>query len=316
MKICQNEKLAKLLVNYLLYELFDKMKKIAIMISILLFFNGLIIISDNVLSKENHEKILYVGGNGEGNFSKIQNAINYTTDGCIIFVYKGNYYENISINKSIELIGENNKYTIIHGESNIFNIKANNISISGFTLKYLSKFNDSGKKLISIEIVDFNKCIIKNNIVTDGLYGIYFSNSSSNIIENNTITNNTYGIFLSNKTKENILFHNNFLNNSMNSYDEGNNTWFDISLNQGNYWDDYEGIDDNNDGIGDTLYNIPGGKNTDKYPLITPFYGKIRLKPFSVDYDSLYQMLILGLVVSILFCLPIAYIWYKKHYKK
>ena len=38
---------------------------------------------------------LYVGGSGPGNFSKIQDAVDNTSDGDIVFVYSGFYQENI-----------------------------------------------------------------------------------------------------------------------------------------------------------------------------------------------------------------------------
>ena len=58
---------------------------------------------------------LYVGGSGPGNFSKIQDAIDNASDGDTVFVYSGSYYENVLINKSIRLIGENKSNTIIEG---------------------------------------------------------------------------------------------------------------------------------------------------------------------------------------------------------
>jgi len=38
----------------------------------------------------------------------------------------------------------------------------------------------------------------------------------------------------------------------------------------GNYWSDYNGTDDNGDGIGDTPYIIDAD-NQDKYPLMKPY---------------------------------------------
>ena len=38
-----------------------------------------------------------------------------------------------------------------------------------------------------------------------------------------------------------------------------------------NYWDDYIGNDDDNDGYGDTPYNIPSGTDKDSKPLMNPF---------------------------------------------
>jgi hypothetical protein len=45
---------------------------------------------------------LYVGGTGEGNYSRIQDAIDDAVDGDTVFVYDDSspYYEHIRINKS------------------------------------------------------------------------------------------------------------------------------------------------------------------------------------------------------------------------
>jgi len=60
--------------------------------------------------------ILYVGGSGEGNYTKIQDAIDNATDGDTVFAYNGIYYENVVVNKIIMLIGEDKDYTIIDCE--------------------------------------------------------------------------------------------------------------------------------------------------------------------------------------------------------
>ena len=52
---------------------------------------------------------LYVGGNGTGNYSKIQDAINDSSDGDTVYVYDDSspYYENLIVDKPITLKGEN-----------------------------------------------------------------------------------------------------------------------------------------------------------------------------------------------------------------
>ncbi|PNX50445.1 MAG: hypothetical protein BV458_13195, partial [Thermoplasmata archaeon M9B2D] len=47
----------------------------------------------------------YVGGSGPGNYTRIQDAIDDASDGDTVFVYNGTYYEHITVNKQLTLIG-------------------------------------------------------------------------------------------------------------------------------------------------------------------------------------------------------------------
>jgi len=98
---------------------------------------------------------------GITNFSKIQDAINASSNGDTIFVYNGTYYENIIINKSVRLLGEHNTETVIF-ENNIYDdiidIFADNVILSGFKFDcYNSGFPDITIKVFS------NNCNINNN---------------------------------------------------------------------------------------------------------------------------------------------------------
>jgi len=125
---------------------------------------------------------LYVGGDGPGNYTRIQDAINDSVNGDIIFVYSGTYEESITINKSINLVGENIKSTIITGSygKNIVTITADWVNISCFT--------------------------ITRNFYWDGIYLC----SSNNTIKYMDIKGNKIGIRLSNSSHNNFIYDNYF----------------------------------------------------------------------------------------------------------
>ena len=267
-------------------------KTVTIVILCLAFSNILTIFSDEGLC-ENTNDYIHVGGDGQVVFITINDAINFSNNGDTIFIHKGEYFENVVINKSINLIGEDKDLTIISNNYgvNTLTIDTEFVNISGFTIKGGTK--SSIFINYSIQIFVYN-----NSIIDNSGYGIYISNNSEADI-----------------SKNNTFYHNNFINNTQNIFEgDQNNIW--SYQNQGNYYDDYEGLDKNNDGIGDSPYNISTDGSIDQYPLMMPYVGKIRIKEFFVDYGELYKMLIIGLVVAIVILLPIGYFWYKKFIKQ
>lgn len=81
--------------------------------------------------------------------------------------------------------------------------------------------------------------------------------------------NSSTGIYL-HTSKENIFYHNNFINNTNQADIIGsfNNTG-DNGM-EGNYWSDYAGLDLDRDGIGDDPY-VVDQNNNDTYPLMGVF---------------------------------------------
>ncbi|MEW5759976.1 MAG: NosD domain-containing protein [Candidatus Thermoplasmatota archaeon] len=104
---------------------------------------------------------------------------------------------------------------------------------------------------------------IKNVSISNSGQGILFVNVSNSTITNSSFTNNSYGTFLL-KSFGNKIYRNNFINNYVNAYDDGNNSYDDGE--NGNYWHDYNGSDKNNDGIGEEIYRI--GENKDRFPFM------------------------------------------------
>ena len=255
---------------------------------------------------------------GKGSFSSIQSALDNASDGDIISVSPGTYYETFVINKSISLIGSGAEKTTITcndigGGNPIIRIDADNVTIEGF--KIISPKGSMKDEVFGI-LVHSNNNLIKNNTITNCTYAIYLDwGFEETEITNNTITNNQYGIYIylgsnrhaifrnnisynnhygirikgrNNQVFENVFFHNNlgmymccgsadniiyrnnFIQNKKNARDDKyTNLW---SYNgTGNYWDDYNDVDNDNDGIGDTPYYISGaGNRKDDFPLTEP----------------------------------------------
>jgi len=125
--------------------------------------------------------------------------------------------------------------------------------------------------------------IFKNTINSNYEKGIFIEFSNSNTIYQNDIyDNDIYGISID-SSNSNIIYNNNIYDNTQNGNDDGTNTWYSSMLEQGNYWDDYTGSDNDGDGIGDSPYDIPGNGNEDEYPLMT-MYGPPKADfTYSVD---------------------------------
>ena len=165
---------------------------------------------------------LYVGGSGAGNYSRIQDAVNNASDGDTVYVFNGVYYEQLTINTSVILLGENKNTTIIDGnntDGNVITIYADDVTISGFTIQNSGRqIGDSGVVIYS----DYDN--IKENIICNNGYKRYYFNQggiilyecSHNRIENNLITKNREtGIYLhfatNNTIQNNILYDNTYL---------------------------------------------------------------------------------------------------------
>ncbi len=299
---------------------------------------------------------IYVGSTN-ADYSTIQEAINAAKNGTKIIVKSGSYNELITINKTITLIGEDKKTTIINFNPNypisqvaILYINADNCSIENLqitlsntsviaqgislnsnynTIKNniitnladgieLSAYSESNTILhneiknnligimassstnnnISYNILsnntqyniysynilsnntqyniylstDSNTNRVSFNIMKDSACGIRIKGSENNYVYTNCFQNNTKGIYCCCGARSNTFYQNTLLNNSDNANSRGlMNIWYDYPNGTGNYWDDYNGTDENHDGIGDIPYDIDDDlRNQDIHPLMVP----------------------------------------------
>jgi len=128
-------------------------------------------------------------------YSSIQEAINAAGDGDTIFVRNGTYYENVVVNKSISLIGEDRINTIIDGNrtGTVVHIIANNVSIKRFTIQNAG--SHVGLYFSGIYLDSKNNCNITGNSILDSDYGVRIRYSSNNTVSGNMI-NCSHGISL------------------------------------------------------------------------------------------------------------------------
>ena len=122
--------------------------------------------------------------------------------------------------------------------------------------------------------------VIKNMIIDSGLsvsgsYNIVCANNiteglglsivgDNNIFCSNTVSNNKQGVSISGTEAiayDNVVYRNNFVNNTQQLDDnlaKNDSNFWDNGV-EGNYWSDYNGTDQNNDGIGDVPYLVMSG---------------------------------------------------------
>ncbi len=125
----------------------------------------------------------------------IQAAVDNATSGDTVYVYNGTYNENVVVNKTINLPGENRDTTIIQGGlGDVVRITADWVNITGFTFRSGGwNIGDAGIELDNVQ----NCRVFNNNAIYNGGYGIYLFNSSgNNISANNASSNDSNGIYI------------------------------------------------------------------------------------------------------------------------
>ena len=152
---------------------------------------------------------IIVNQDGSGDFTSIKAAVNAALSGDVILVHPGIYEEDaIIINTTLSITGEDVISTIVSGggETTIFIVNANQVTISGLTIT-------GGGGILGQNIeVAADDCIISDNIVTaNDDVGIAIHNSSNSLIESNIISDcpfaaiRIYNSIQSNTIKNNLI---------------------------------------------------------------------------------------------------------------
>ena len=128
-------------------------------------------------------------------YETIQEAINAANSGGTIVVKAGTYNEEwISVNKTVSLVGDNQKSLVYYHSGTGFIVTANNVQITGFTITNFEEL-----KGYAISLANANSCVIENNLIADNLVGIsVYAYSSDNTVCGNVLDHNERSIELIN----------------------------------------------------------------------------------------------------------------------
>jgi parallel beta-helix repeat protein len=145
--------------------------------------------------------VWYVGSGPSNHSATINGGISLASDGDTVFVYSSTYFENVIVNKTINLTGENRDTTVIDGGeiNDVVNVTSDYVNITGFTIAN----GGHNAKHNGIEAESYN-LTISGNIFLNNRYGIYIRLSHSSNINSNIFTNDGGAIYLWNSGDSNI----------------------------------------------------------------------------------------------------------------
>jgi parallel beta-helix repeat protein len=216
------------------------------------------------------------------NFTTIQAAVDNANSSDTIIISPGIYAENLIINKSLTLIGEDRDTTIVNGlgVGDAISVRSDSVTIRSLTV--MSNGTVTGGNAIVVNhyggiIVDDTKLagsdyalslaycsnsIFSNNIIINNTLGIELVYANGNVFSNNTISGNSEGIDFYFTNNFNVFFGNTFSNNGKGAVirqDSTNNSFYhnnfldQITIDaenlswsrsgEGNYWSSYRGQD-------------------------------------------------------------------------
>ncbi len=125
-------------------------------------------------------------------------------------------------------------------------------------------------------IYETKDCEIENNILADNTNGMAFDGAMNTLISNNKVFGNDMGVKRVGDVIDSHFTGNAFIANVRQV--GGKKAWPEEVWHKdqkGNFWDDYQGVDLNQDGVGDSPYRMADAmlRLMDLDPILSIFYG-------------------------------------------
>lgn len=249
---------------------------------------------------------------GEGVYTSISDAVAASNAGDTIVVRNGTYTENVLVDKGLTIRAENGTKAVTvtadSPEKPVFDLKADGITVEGFSVR-----GPTNEHVAGIESVGYDDCRIIGNDCGGACYnGIHLGgDATGNLIEANTCHDNTRrGISLRDDVTGNTVYNNTCWNNAddelcvkdnpadnviwanaffgtveclnANTYHSPDEVTYTYDGTEhtgyvGNYYSNYEGTDNDNNGIGNDPMLLGTddvtGEHLDKYPMMGIWQG-------------------------------------------
>lgn len=224
----------------------------------------------------------------------LENTLNGNVIGHYGESIEGNIYEKNNFNDQEDgIVIYNGEYLVIKENT------CRNNTYTGMSMVDVRDANISFNtlddcKVQGLYLYTTNDVIVTNNTITNNLEGIYAGGTYACNFTYNLIKDNTeYGINADIMGEVNVFHHNAFVSNAIGlgnsqAYDNGtNNLWYDVSTNEGNFWNDW---------VGTGNYSIDGSTGSfDLYPLgSSPIVAE-----FSISNNLFYVILFISLTSTV-----------------
>ena len=205
-------------------------------------------------------------------------------DGLSLWYSNDNIVSNNKLVKSRDMViwyshgntvennyGEQNRYSLhfMHAGKNIVKDNTYKLNSVGIFFMYTKDTIATGNTVQSslgatgmgIGLKDVSNMTLNDNTIIYCAQGIYIDRSpyepdTKNWLENNKILYNSEAIHFHSISENNVIKANTILGNIEDIINDSRGSKTDLNEIAGNYWDNYEGFDENGDNIGDTAHKV------------------------------------------------------------